>query len=298
MQEKQPKVSIILTHYKAQKQIVECLRSINKFTKKVTYEIVIADNDEQNPIGDMIKKNFPEVKYHKAPYNLGFDAGNNFGAKYAKGEIFFFLNADTLFRNHVLEEMVAFMDARSDVGFVSPMLLDEKDKPYHLQGTAVLTPLRGIVVLSFLNKWFPNNPISKDYWRVRWNKKSVREIEVIPGTAMMVRAKVFKEVGKFDENFFIYFEEHDICKRALEKGYKNYIIPSAKLFHEWGVSTTDKTKFNIHFSDSRKYYFKKHFGTGWSVIVNTMAILGKKQLLAIGIGGILLISTIVYLLTK
>jgi len=67
---------------------------------------------------------------------------------------------------------------------------------------------------SFLNKVFPNNPISKKYWLKDWNHKSDREVDVCPGTAFMISSELFKKIGGFDERFFLYFEEDDISKRV------------------------------------------------------------------------------------
>lgn len=253
------KLSIIIVHYKVKKVLFDCIKSIYEAQTKIPYEIIVVDNDEIKVIDEELKKFFPNVKYVKALKNNGFGAGNNLGKRYAKGEFLFFLSPDTKIFPGTIEELVDILQKDKKAAVVSPILLDKNRKPYPLQGTKELTPLRGIVALSFLNKLFPNNPISKDYWLLNRNKKNIVEVDVAPGTALFVRKDIFEKIGGFDERFFLYFEESDLCKRVKKLGYKIYIIPHSRVFHMWGASTKNIKTSNI-FSRSRFLYFRKHFG--------------------------------------
>lgn len=254
-------VSIIIVRYRVVKELFACLDSIKKLKDKTSFEVILVDNDVQRPVEKEIHKNYKWVTYIKAPKNLGFGPGNNLGAKYAKGEYLFFLNSDTTISQGAIDALVDFMDKHKKAGMVSPLLLDQNKKVYKLQGTRILTPIRALFSLSFIHKLLPNNPISKKYYMVGWDKTKVTEVDIIPGTAPMIRRKLFDELAGWDEHFFIYFEEFDICKRAREKGYKIFIIPQSQVVHLWEKSTTPEKSFFLKiFKQSRFFYFRKHFG--------------------------------------
>ena len=233
-----PKVSIIIVHYKNKTVLKECLNSIKK-NVKVSHQVVVVDNDKNN---------------------IGFGAGCNKGAKTAKANYLFFLNPDTILLKNCLERLTKFLDTQPKVSAVAPILLNKEKKPYPIQGTNNLTPLRGIFALSFLNKYWSNNPISKSYWINVLNETKPIKVQVLPGSAFLIKRKVFQELNGFDENFFLYFEESDLFYRLTQKNHQLFILPQAKLVHLWGKSTPKSAKIKKIFNASRFYYFKKHFG--------------------------------------
>lgn len=253
------KLSIIIVHYKVKKVLFDCIKSIYKAQTKTTYEIIVVDNDEKKTIEEELKELFPKVEYVKSLKNNGFGAGNNLGERYANGEFLFFLSPDTKIFSGTIDGLVDVLEKNKNAAIVAPIFLDKNNKPYPLQGTKELTFLRGVVALSFLNKLFPNNPISREYWLLDWDKKNIADVDVVPGTAFVIRKHVFEKIGGFDESFFLYFEESDLCRRVKMMGYKIYINPHSRIFHIWGASTKDIKTFDT-FSRSRFWYFRKHFG--------------------------------------
>lgn len=286
------KLSIIIVHYKVKKELFECIKSIQKTRSKIPYEIIIVDNDEKKIIEHELKKIFPEVKYIKALGNIGFGAGNNLGAKHAKGNLLFFLNPDTFVFPQAIDILANFLLKEKNYAVVAPLLLDNSNNIYPQQGSQELGVLEGIVALSFLNKLFPNNYISRKYFLVLWDKKNIQEVDVVPGTALMIKKEIFNKAGKFDEQFFLYFEEFDLCKRAKNLGYRIFINPQAKVKHTWGASTrTSNLNLNQIFKDSRFYYFKKYYGFLPAFIVEIFARFNKIHLL---LGIILTLATFLF----
>ncbi len=269
-----PSLSIIIVHYKVEKEILACLESITKSKPKIPYEIIIVDNDETDELKRIIKRKFPLIRYIKSPHNVGFGAANNIGAKAAKGEYLFFLNPDTEIYKNTLETLIHFFKKKKDTAVVAPLLHGLDGKPYP-QGARELTPARAFVVLSFLNKYFPNNPISRKYFLKEWDMKNIQEADVSPGTAMMMQKKLFEDVGGFDEKFFLYFEEFDLCKRVRAMGGKIFILPTAKATHAWGMSTKHRTDIDKVFAQSRYYYFKKNFGIISAIAVEVFLHMNK-----------------------
>lgn len=283
-----PRVSIIIVHYKAQRELIGCLRSIKASKPKVSYEVIVVDNEGRGSLKKTLKEKFSSTRYIKAPENIGFGAGNNLGAKEARGEFLFFLNPDTEAKPRTIDILVDFLEKNEKAGIVAPLLLNAHGRPYNLQGSGALNPSSGIFGLSFLNKLFPNNPISKKYWLLEWDKKKAREVDVVPGTAFMIKRKLFENIRGFDERFFLYFEEVDLCKRIKGAGWKIFIEPKAKVVHLWERSTrrVGKNFIKSQFSKSRFYYFKKHYGFLWAILVHLFASLGRRQGALLGILGL------------
>lgn len=229
-------LSIIIVKYKAEKELQECIESLAK--TKVKKEIIVIDNNE---------------------INRGYARGNNLGASFAKGEFLMILNPDTVVLPGAIDKMIEWLNNHPDCSIVSPRLVDENHVPYRFQGTSKLTPLHGIWGLSFLNKVF----LDRIYWLPR-------SVEVVPGTALMMRTKDF--VG-FDEKFFLYFEEADLCMRTPRK---KYILKEAEVIHYWGRSTPENIK--PIFVESRFYYFRKHYGILWATLVHLICSLSKKNI--------------------
>lgn len=273
-EKKKTVVSIIIVHYKAKEELYNCLDSIITSKPKYSYEIIVIDNDEIKNIADEIIYKYPHITY-KYFGNKGFGVGNNIGANIASGEFLFFLNPDTKIFPGTIDIIVEYLKQNNDVGIAAPLLHDMKGYPYQ-QGAMELTPLRALICLSFINKWFPNNPVSKKYFLYDWDKKTVKEVAVVPGTAFVIGKNLFREVGGFDENFFLYFEEFDLCNRVRALGWKLVINPHAKVYHVWGASSKLNKDAGKIFLKSRYYYFKKYYGSFSAKIISLFLNKGKR----------------------
>ncbi|RJQ38907.1 glycosyltransferase [Candidatus Microgenomates bacterium] len=273
------KLSVIIVHYKVKEILFNCIDSILKSKTKVLFEIIVVDNDEKKIIEKELKKKFPLVKYIKSMENVGFGEGNNLGAKISQGEYLFFLNPDTIVFPNTIDNLVNFINKDKKVGVVAPLLLDKNNIPYEFQGTKKLTPFRAVFALSFLNKIFPNNPVSKKYWIKNWNKRRLKEVDVVPGTAFAIKKNIFERVNGFDKKFFLYFEEFDLCNRVKLLGFKIFINPGSCVIHFWGESSKTMDGLNKIFLNSRFYYFKKNFGYLKAFLLNIFLNINKKNAL-------------------
>lgn len=287
MQNKSIQVSIVTVNYKVEKELIACISSIVNSETKVSYEIIVVDNDKDNSLKRTLKEEFPKIKYIKSPRNIGYSAGNNLGASLSKGEFLFFLNPDTIVKKNAVDVLYNFIRNNPKSGMVAPLLLDPFGNVYPNQGSNEYDLKNAMVTSSFINKLFPNNPISKKFFHLGWNKKNVEEFDVIPGTAFIIKKNIFEKAGMFDEKFFLYFEEYDLAKRIKKLGYKNYIVPKAKVLHIWEASTKKRKDINKIFSESRYYFFKKNYGRFFAFIVNLFSNVSRSELL---LGFILVLS--------
>jgi N-acetylglucosaminyl-diphospho-decaprenol L-rhamnosyltransferase len=270
-------VSIIIVNYKIRKELFLCIESLENSSQNINFEIIVVDNDEKKVIREELLKKFPKIKYIESPKNLGYGAGNNLGVKHAKGEYIFILNPDTEIVEGNISKLIDFIDKNNKIGAVAPLLLGKRLKPYQ-QGTQILTPQRAVFALSFINKYFPNNKVSRSYWTLEWDRNSIRRVDVVPGTAFVIKKSIFEKIGGFDEKYFLFFEEFDLCIRLKDLGYKNYINPDLKIYHKWGASTSRNPASYKYFLKSRYFYFKKNYGILNASFLELFLRINKRQL--------------------
>lgn len=275
-------VSVIIVNYHVEKLLLACIASLLAGKNKRAYEIIVVDNNESEKFKTQLKRKFPQVIYVKSPGNIGFGAANNLGAKQAKGEYLFFLNPDTVVAPHAIDGLVKFFMLEKQAGMVAPLLLGRTGKPYQ-QGSLALTPGRGMIVLSFINKLFPHNPISKKYFLQDWDRQSVKEVSVVPGTAFVIKKNLFEKLNGFDERFFLYFEEFDLSNRVRALGWKLFITPAAQVTHAWGESTKQRKDISYIFIASRFAYFKKYFGLFKASLIEAFLQMNKTTVALFGL---------------
>jgi GT2 family glycosyltransferase len=266
-------ISIIIVHYKAGKELVDCISSILKSRNTVKFEIIVVDNDQESEIGTCLKVKFPKVQYIKNTKNVGYGGGNNLGAQYAKGEYLFFLNPDTKIFDITLDNLYNFFVKNTNVGIVSPVFLYNDLNPFESQGSKELTPKNILFSQSFLRKVFSDKNIYKN--RSNWDMKKPKSVDAVPGAAMMISSRLFKKLGGFDEKLFLYFEENDISKRVSNLGYRLFIVPSAKIIHLVGRSTKKLRSIENVYEKSRYLYVKKHYGVFNALLVKAVLSVNK-----------------------
>ncbi|HSX09758.1 MAG TPA: glycosyltransferase [Candidatus Saccharimonadales bacterium] len=280
MQKKKIDVSIIIVHYHAKKVLFDSIRSIFASSPEVSYEIIIVDNDEKQTINKDLLKLSPKIVYIKSLGNFGFGAGNNLGAQQAKGEYLCFVNPDTLVVDKTIDKLYNTAQKEKKIGIVSAVLLNPKNNEPEILASSTLTPLRAIFSFSFIHTLFPNNPIAKDFFSYNKDIKNTKQTDAVPLGAAMIKRTLFEKIQGFDEKFFLYFEEFDICKRVNELGYKNYISKEAKIIHLGGKGGTERVhNLSSIFLQSRFYYFSKHFGFIPAILTEFVLRLSKYSIL-------------------
>lgn len=280
-----PKVSLILVTHKEEAELKACLTSLfashtlNGKADPQPFEVIVVDNNPESKLQAALKKSFPKVRYVRSGANIGFGPANNLGAKHATGDHFFFLNPDTEVEPGAIRALTEFLVHHPKAGVVAPTLYTmDGVQPYPDQGSAELTPLTGLASYSIFHSIWPTNPIAQKYWVRGRDLTKPQQLGVIPGTALMVRREAFEQIGSFDEQFFIYFEESDLCRRLRQEGWEVWLTPEAKIRHIWHAATR-AAKYQIIFEESRYKYFKKYYGKRVADLVEVVMHTGKYELL-------------------
>lgn len=239
------KLSIIIVSYNTKKLLQDCLNSIIRNTQNLSYEIIVVDNNSTDQSPDMVKKKFSRVKLIKNARNLGFGRANNIGAQKASGEILLFLNSDTLVLGGTFKEMVKIFDQKSDVGVALPQLVTGEGKIQ--KGAFGLEP----------TLWNILTRINEDYSLRNSNQSQM--VDWVSGAALFIRKKLFEKIGGFDPQYFMYFEDTDLCKRVRNLGFKIFYNADTKIIHLGGKSikvTKDRKK--IYYQSLEKFYIKHY----------------------------------------
>ena len=220
-------ITIVIASFKSEKKIKNCLNSIDKQVK-----VLVIENSNNSNFKENLEKEFNNVECVLAGANIGYGSANNIGLKKVKTRYALILNPDATLHSSALEKFIQMTEKISNFAIMAPYIQEEKNKSdkIYLSNT---------------------NPV---------------EVENVKGFAMFLNISEFKDVGFFDENFFFYFEEIDLCKRLINHGKKIYLIPEIKIDHGGGVSHDQlinaemELSRNWHWMWSTFNYHKKYKG--------------------------------------
>jgi hypothetical protein len=245
-----PEVSVIIASYNTRDLTLSCIDSLLRGLDAPSSEIIIVDNNSADDSVDSIRSKFPGVIVLKNPSNLGFAVANNQGARVARSQHLLFLNSDTQIVPGAIGKMVNYLEKHPKVAVLGPRLLnsDKSVQPSCFHTPGIINTIRGY--------WLGKNDLV-EIFAPRENKPCL--VNAVVGAAMMLPKPAFQKLGGFDEKYFFFFEDLDLCLRARHLGLKVAYLPSAKIIHLHGASRSPKQTFG-YLKESLLYPYKKAFG--------------------------------------
>lgn len=265
-------LSIILVNYNGADLLRSCLDSIRKTRDNLDLEIIVVANksphEDQLPKLLAIESDFRDLNLRLIilPHNLGFGTANNRGAQIAQGKYLLALNADTILKEKSIREMIQFLENHLEAGIAGPKLLTQEGEVQEW-GCGPRTSIWRIVKnnIGFIphSLWLSLEPI---------------KVDMVSGAALMVRKEVFERVKGFDENFFMYFEDEDLCWRVKDFGYDVYYLGNVTITHLGGQSFKRGETKSLQkklFYESQDYFFKKHYGVVRLWVLKVLRSLAK-----------------------
>lgn len=227
-------VSVIIVNYHTSELVTDCLRSLCAQCRGVELEVIVVDNASEPGLQRKFDTLFPElgVKCLQLDENVGFGRANNAGAETATGRHLFFLNPDTILVNDAVSILSGYLDSHPDTGAVGGNLYDEGMNP-------MLSFRRRYPGIRWeLNELLHNWPDRLRYGDNRRFNHTGRPMQVayITGADLMMPASLFHGIGGFSPEFFMYYEETDLCRRISRAGYRIMSIPEARIQHLEGGS--------------------------------------------------------------
>ncbi len=247
-------VSVIIVNYKTSLLVEKCIVSVKEFCKGVNLEIIVVDNNSNDEGFSNLINIYHDVIFLKKDINNGFGSGNNFASTFAKGEYLFFLNPDTYFIDNSIQILYDFIKSNKNAGIVSPTLKNPDltiQYSYNRFHTFVYFILEAFYLHPIIIKKVKKKQATKN--------NGPFEIDWPIGAAFLIKNNLFKEIGGFDENYFMYYEDADIALRIKKRGYRNYCVPLATVVHILSSSTGDKKFSKFHVHRSRLIYLLKNF---------------------------------------
>jgi len=253
-------VSIIIVTWNSEKYIKPCLLSIlrQKDFNFKDFEVIVIDNNSKDNTVSIIENEFSEVLLIKNSFNQGFAKANNQGLKIVKGEYVFFLNPDTQLQDHFFPPMLNFFERNQKVGAIAPKMLNPD---FSTQPSIRSFPDYPILFweITGLAKFFPNHRIFGKWRMAYFDYNQLSEIDQPMASCLLVRKRAIDDVGYFDENFPMFYNDVDLCYRFKKAGWPIYYLPKSFVIHERGASTKRvraKMIFSMH--RSLYHYFEKH----------------------------------------
>lgn len=243
------KLSIIIVNYKSRDYLEKCLASVFvKIDTSVPFEVIVVNNGAEVEMEGLADA-FSGVIIIQNAKNSGFGGANNLGAKEAKGEILFFLNPDAEIISFDISLITRELEDDPTLGIIGAKLVESSGNVQKWSAGAKIT----------LGSILKNN-LQKSGDEKYWQSSEKVEVFWVAGTALFVPRALFLQLGGFDEQFFAYFEDVDLCNRVHLLGKKVLYFPAFSVRHHGGKSFLVKKTQKKQYYQSQDYYFQKHFG--------------------------------------
>ncbi len=273
-------LSLIIVSWNVWDRLRDCLTSLERAStataepglRTVTgsdlrFEVVLVDAASADATPALVPTLFPWVRLLTPGVNVGFSRGNNLGYQASRGHTLFFLNPDTVVEAPALAILWATLQAQPQVGVAGPRLV-RADGQLQESRRRFPTPVTGFFDSTWLGRMWSGNPWSRHYQCRNWPHTFAQGVDWLEGAALMIRREAFAAVGGFDERFFMYSEELDLCRRIHTAGWRIRYVPAAAIIHHGGTSAAQvPAQTHIVFNTSKVLYYRKHFGPGWSEIL-------------------------------
>lgn len=252
-------LSIIIVNYKSKEKLQNCLQSIyDSNLGDITWEIIVVENNSGDDLSEMTK-NRDNLKLIVAPKNLGMGGGNNLGIKHCKGDFILISNPDIVFKKDCILNLFEYIKNNNNIALVGPKLLYPDGI---LQYSSARFPKIYLPLLrrTFIGQFFPN--YLNNYFLKSDSYDKIREVDWLLGACFIVKKKDFflSENKLFDERFFMYFEDVDLCKRISQEKKKVIYLPTAIAIHD---HTRASARFKWYLAIFKDKLAKEHIKSWW-----------------------------------
>ncbi len=253
-------ISIIIVNYNVKDFLLQCLKSIDESHQYLKIEIIVVDNHSTDHSVKLLEPMFPRVHFIKLNENLGFAKANNIGIRQATGKYILILNPDTLLFEDTLKIMFEYMENNKEVGISGCKVLNS-DGTFQLAcRRGFPTPWASFCKLFGLQSLFPKWRLFSKYNQTFRSIDETYYIDAVIGAFMFCRAEIFDKVGLFDEDYFMYGEDIDLCYRTKSLGYEIAYVHKTSIIHYKGESTKRSSINGLkHFYEAMEIFSKKHF---------------------------------------
>jgi GT2 family glycosyltransferase len=272
-------VTISIVSFNSKNVIADCISSVIETTRGIDIEIVVVDNCSEDGTAGLVKSLFPHVRLIENRENVGFGRAHNRSFRLSIGKYFLVLNPDTIIFPNAINKMVEFMDSHPHAGVAGCKIFWDDEKNFMFPDLKIHNLKTSLIHFTPFCRFFPNSLISKRYWKTAyplWGTKTPIEVEGITGGLMLVRREAFESAGFFDENFFLFFEEHDLLRRIKKGGWGIYYLPDAEIQHYFEESFRNSS-IDIYavYMQSALYYYGKYYAIPGILVIKSLLMFNK-----------------------
>ena len=236
-------LSIIIINYNTQLLTRQCIDSIYEKTHDIQFEVILVDNASTDGSKEYFEKD-GRIKYIYNNDNLGFGKANNIGYENSTGDIVLCLNSDTIVINGILKDMVQFIrESPNDIGVFGTILFDNANKPNVSSGSFPI--------------WYNEFLVKRRNKKISRPFDKVGIVDYITGADLFVRRCHVEEFGLFDPDFFMYYEDTELCYRYKQKGYNSFVVDKRGIIHLEGASGTNSYRRTKTMTESYFTYLNK-----------------------------------------
>ncbi len=265
-----PFLSIVIVSFNTRDLLRECLASLDANSRGMSKEVFVIDNVSRDDSAGMVEREFPWVTLIRSKVNLGFAGANNAAFRLATGRYIVLLNPDAFLKVGALQRAAEHMEADPRIGIGGARLIG-RDGSWQPSARLFPSPLNEFLTLSGLSGRHPSSRFFGRFDRTWANPEEGADADWVPGAFCMVRRDALETVGYFDESFFLYYEEVDLCRRFKKAGYRVRYWPDVVVVHYGGESSKTVKELRLSSSGSQLcawrmrsafLYYRKHHG--WS----------------------------------
>ncbi len=261
----QPILSVIIVNYNVKEFLANCLQSVKVASKGLDTECIVVDNASTDGSETFLKSRFPGVRYIFNEENLGFGKANNQAIREAKGKYMLLLNPDTILSEDTLRILIRHMENNPKCGACGCKIVNPDGSYAPESRRTVPTISTALFKAMGLNTLFPESRLFGRYYESWKDENEPGEIEVLSGSFMFFRGSAIKEAGGFDERFFMYAEDIDLCYRVRKNDWRIDYVPETSIIHYKGESSKQNNmQYVRHFNRSLYLFFEKHYSSRYS----------------------------------
>lgn len=248
--------AVCIINYNTRELLRACLQSV---LPEFPTEIIVADNASSDGSADMVRAEFPAVKLIRLEKNIGYGAAANLAVERCYADYILLLNSDTVVTPGTLRALSRYLEVHKLAAVVGPRISNSDGTPqtscFHFP-----TPVHILLYLSGLYRWIPRIPFIRKRTLQANAQNTNRVVPWVLGAALAFRRLTFESIGGFDQSFFMYFEEVDLCQRLARKGQQVHFAPEAEVIHVGGASTAQaRTAMNLEYFASLETFYRKHY---------------------------------------
>lgn len=253
-------LSVVIVSYNVQPYLEQCLYALRKALSAIEAEIWVVDNASADGTAEWVRAAFPEIHCIAGAENLGYARANNLPLPEISGKYVLFLNPDTLIGEDCLDRCLAFMEAHKDAGALGIRMLNGFGTFLRESKRGLPTLTAALFKMTGLADHWPRHPVLSAYYAGHLDDRRTAAVPVLPGAFLLVREKVIRQVGSFDERFFMFGEDIDLSYRISKAGWRNYYFPEPVMIHFKGQSTDKAGKtYQRHFYGAMTLFIQKYY---------------------------------------